>query len=183
MRQLTVIGTGPGAECYMHRAAMDAMAAADCVVAPARHMPLASGHCNTIELRDFESTFNRMEAEAGAVAVLVSGDPGLYSLLPLLKRRFPGVPLHVIPGISSLQSLCAAAGETWQDAAILSGHGRPLSTAKFLNTVERSGLTVLFCGNEWTPRRACELLNDAVGGLGERVRVTAGERLSYPDRG
>lgn len=38
------------------------------------------------------------------VVVMVSGDPGFYSLLPWLKKRFPESPLQVIPGVSSVQA-------------------------------------------------------------------------------
>ena len=182
MRELIVAGVGPGAEDQVTSAVREAIQTADCVVAAPRHLSLTEGHPNVIPLGDFRTTFEQMEAQEGRVVVLVSGDPGLYSLLPLLKRRFPQVPLHVLPGISALQSLCAVVEETWQDAAVLSGHGRPLSPAKFLNTVERSRLTLLFCGEERSPRWACEKLAEAVGNLGNRVEVVVGERLSYPDQ-
>lgn len=182
MRELFVAGVGPGAEDQVTLAVNDAIRAADCVVAAPRHLSLAEGHPNVIPLGGLRTTFERMEALDGRVAVLVSGDPGLYSLLPLLKKRFPHVPLHVLPGVSALQILCAAVEETWQDAAVLSGHGRPLSAARFLNTVERSRLTVLFCGEDHSPRWACEKLAGAVGDLGKRVEVVVGERLSYPDQ-
>ena len=185
--ELTVIGVGPGAAEQITPAALDALNTAGCVVAAERHMPLVSGDKDVIELRGINETFDKIEKrinERGRAAVLVSGDPGLYSLLPALKKRFPNTPLKVVPGIGALQCLCAAACETWQDAAILSGHGRPLSIAKFLNTVEQNRLTVLFCGDTrtgWTPRRACEELIRAVGNLSDRVEITVGERLSYPD--
>ena len=182
MHELIVAGVGPGAEDQVTPAVREAIQGADCVVAAPRHLSLAKGHSNIIPLEDFRTTFERMKAQEGLVVVLVSGDPGLYSLLPLLKRHFPDVPVCVLPGISALQCLCAAVGETWQDAAILSGHGRPLSAAKFLNTVEHSRLTVLFCGKEYSPRWACEKMAEAVGDLGTRVEVLVGERLSYPDQ-
>ena len=181
MRELIVVGVGPGASNQMTGAAVEALRSAGCVVAAPRHLSLCEGHPNVVALGDFGTTFARMEAERGSVAVLVSDDPGLYSLLPMLKRRFPDTPLRVLPGVSSLQCLCAVAGETWQDAVILSGHGRPLSAARFLNTVERNRLTLLLCGEERSPRWACTSLAGAVGDLGGRVEIVVGERLSYPD--
>lgn len=55
---------------------------------------------------------------------MVSGDPGYYSLLPWLKKRFAGNPIEVIPGISSVQSAFALITEPWQGALWLSFHGR-----------------------------------------------------------
>ena len=119
--ELIVAGVGPGAADQMTPAAAEAVRSAGCAVAAPRHLPLVAGHANVLTLGRFSETLDRVaeELERGTVAVLVSGDPGLYSLLPLLKRRFPTAPLRVLPGVSFFQSLCAAAGETWFDAAIL----------------------------------------------------------------
>ncbi len=181
--ELWVVGAGPGAADQLTPAASAALARAGCVVAAPRHANLAGDHPNVVPLKGIPETLDRVERELerGNVAVLVSGDPGIYSLLPVLKKRWPGRELRVLPGVGSLQSLCAAAGETWDDAAILSGHGKPLSAGRLLNTVERRRLTVVFCGGGRSPRWVCEALAGAVGGLGSRVEAVVGERLSYPD--
>ena len=87
--ELTVIGVGPGAAEQITPAALDALNKAGCVVAAERHMPLVSGDKDVIELRGINETFDKIEKrmnELGGTAVLVSGDPGLYSLLPALKK-------------------------------------------------------------------------------------------------
>lgn len=58
------------------------------------------------------------------VVVMVSGDPGFYSLLPWLKKKFPSIPVEVIPGISSVQAAFCLTGEAWQGGSWLSFHGR-----------------------------------------------------------
>lgn len=58
------------------------------------------------------------------VVVMVSGDPGYYSLLPWLKKQFPECPLTVIPGISSVQAAYCALAQPWQGSEWLSFHGR-----------------------------------------------------------
>lgn len=58
------------------------------------------------------------------VVVMVSGDPGYYSLLPWLKKRFSAVKIEVIPGISSIQAAFSLLTEPWQGASWLSFHGR-----------------------------------------------------------
>lgn len=58
------------------------------------------------------------------VVVLVSGDTGYYSLLPYLKKSFPNEPMEVVPGISSMTFAFARLKEVWQDADLLSFHGR-----------------------------------------------------------
>ncbi len=62
--------------------------------------------------------------QQGDVVVMVSGDPGYYSLLPWLKKKFSDYALEVIPGISSVQSAFCLLSEPWQGALWLSFHGR-----------------------------------------------------------
>lgn len=187
MRRIIVIGAGPGAEEFLTLEAVNALNNADVVVAAARHVNLAEkfkkSSANIIELKNFKDAFNEIKnlEENKLVIILVSGDTGIYSLLPLIKKNFADYNISVIPGISSLQSLCAAAGEMWHDAVILSGHGRPLSPQKFLNTVERNKSVLLFCGEDHSPNWAVDLIKNSVGDLASRTEIIIGERLSYQD--
>lgn len=179
--ELFVIGVGPGSPGQLTQDAKDAIAAVPFAAAAKRHLPLAVGCAEVIEMKNFDETFAQIDAalDRGPAAVLVSGDTGIYSLLPLIVKRFPGENLRVIPGISSLQSLCAAARTTWADAAILSGHGRTLSEAKLLDSADQNRRTIFFCGPQWNPGRVCRLL--AESGISS-LKITIGERLSYPDQ-
>ena len=120
--------------------------------------------------------FNEIEHETGKILLLVSGDPGLFSLLPVIKRKFPDERITVLPGISSLQMICARACESWNDAAILSGHGRQLSPGVFLNTIERNRITILFCDKNISPSWACNSLCSIAG-----LDVFIGECLGTPE--
>lgn len=179
--KLFVVGVGPGDADQLTSAARETIQRAGCVVAAPRHRALAGGHPNVVPLGKFEETFAAVDAalDRNSVAVLVSGDAGVFSLLPLLKKRFPGDDLEVIPGVSSLQSLCAAARETWIDAVVLSGHGRDLGEAKVLDAADQNRKTIFFCGPQWNPRRLCRLLADWDM---DHLRLTVGERLSYGDQ-
>ena len=59
------------------------------------------------------------------VAIVVSGDPGFYSILDWLKREFPKLQYQVIPGISSMQLAFARLAQSWYDCKFISLHGRP----------------------------------------------------------
>ena len=179
--KLYIVGAGPGDPSQLTAAAAQAIAGADCVVAAARHLALVPEHKKLIRLGKFEDAFKEIEERLalGSVTVLVSGDPGVYSLMPLLVKRFADqADVEVLPGICSLQYLCASAAEKWDSAVILSGHGREVSEAQILDAVDENRLTIFFCGPGKTPQWFCRLLSDH--GLGG-VRVTAGERLSYED--
>jgi precorrin-6y C5,15-methyltransferase (decarboxylating) CbiE subunit len=58
------------------------------------------------------------------VAVLVSGDPGLFSLAQKVVQRFGRDACGIISGISSVQVAFARVGLDWTDAHVLSAHGR-----------------------------------------------------------
>ena len=112
--KLYVLGAGPGGREEVTPAVSAAIAASRAVACAARHLHIAAGHPNVIEMKNFQDTFRRLreELEQGDAAVVVSGDPGIFSLLPLIKKNFPADGIVVLPGVSSLQSLCAKADQT-----------------------------------------------------------------------
>ena len=58
------------------------------------------------------------------MAVLVSGDPGLYSLAERLLRRFGRENCRVTPAVSSVQVAFARLGLSWDNVRVISAHGR-----------------------------------------------------------
>ena len=59
------------------------------------------------------------------VAVLASGDPLFYGVGALLLKKLGADMVDVIPALSSMQLAFAKAGLKWDDAYLLSLHGRP----------------------------------------------------------
>ena len=107
--------------------------------------------------------------------VLMSGDTGFFSgtkkLLPLL----PNCHVRVLPGLSSMSYLCARLGKRYEEAVPVSLHGREHDIAADVRAQETVFALV---GGEGGMAKLCARLVDA--GLGA-VRVSVGERLSYPD--
>ncbi|WNS46552.1 precorrin-6y C5,15-methyltransferase (decarboxylating) subunit CbiE [Paenibacillus sp. MMS20-IR301] len=58
--------------------------------------------------------------------VLASGDPLFYGIAGYLVRKFGPEHVEVIPHYSSVQLAFARLGDSWQDAELISLHGRPL---------------------------------------------------------
>ena len=174
--KIYVLSAGPGDPEELTPAVKEALMRSCAAAAAPRHRHLAGGHPNIIDMKDFKETFAalRSELDNGDVSVLVSGDAGIYSLLPLIKKNFQQEEIVVLPGISSFQSLCAKACETWQDAVILSGHGRGISDEKILDAVEHNRSVIFFCDADKNPAWLCSLLAEA--GLGA-VEAVTGERL------
>ena len=66
---------------------------------------------------------------AGTVCVLASGDPGFFGIVRPLAERFGPRALDVHPAPSSVALAFARLGLPWDDAVVVSAHGRPLEEA------------------------------------------------------
>jgi precorrin-6B C5,15-methyltransferase / cobalt-precorrin-6B C5,C15-methyltransferase len=64
-----------------------------------------------------------------SVCVLASGDPGFFGILRALLRRIDRRSLRVLPAPSSVALAFARLGLPWDDATVVSAHGRPLHDA------------------------------------------------------
>ncbi|HUQ64210.1 MAG TPA: precorrin-6y C5,15-methyltransferase (decarboxylating) subunit CbiE [Acidimicrobiales bacterium] len=78
---------------------------------------------------DLKSALDRLEDEPGPVCVLASGDPGFFGIVRVLTERFGSERLDVHPAPSSVSIAFARLGLPWDDAVVVSAHGRPLVDA------------------------------------------------------
>ena len=81
----------------------------------------------------------------------------------------------MVPGIASAVYLAARLKTSWEDAALVSLHGRE---EDFIQTVSRNRKTFLLLGGKDAGRRALERLREY--GMDEII-LHVGTRLSYPD--
>jgi precorrin-6B C5,15-methyltransferase / cobalt-precorrin-6B C5,C15-methyltransferase len=104
--------------------ALAALAKADLVVGAPRHLAEApippDAECQPIKRLD--DTLNAVEQHPGQVAVLASGDPGFFGIVRALRAR--GITPAVIPAVSSVALAFARLALDWDDALVLSAHGR-----------------------------------------------------------
>ena len=125
-KKITIVGCGPGSEEYLTAAAVSAVQRAKVILGAQRLLDLFPGsEARRVALGTrIEGLSRSLEdaVEDGPVAVLVSGDPGVFSLAKLVVRRFGRDACRVIPGISSVQAAFAAIGLDWADARIISAH-------------------------------------------------------------
>jgi precorrin-6Y C5,15-methyltransferase (decarboxylating) len=68
-------------------------------------------------------------AEGRRVCILASGDPGFFGIVRALGERLGPDRLAVHPAPSSVAMAFARLGLSWDDAAVVSAHGRPLEAA------------------------------------------------------
>ena len=114
-------------------------------------------------------------------AVLLSGDTGLYSgaaqLRAALEEEAEPVRFRYLPGISSVAVLAAALQVTWEDAVILSTHGRERDVVGHLRRERKVFLLVSGLGGVHS---TAELLKKAVANdvLPREIRIGYGFNLS-----
>ncbi|MGW8700487.1 precorrin-6y C5,15-methyltransferase (decarboxylating) subunit CbiE [Streptomyces lavenduligriseus] len=126
---ITVVGTGTGAP-----ADPDLLAGAALVVGGRRHLDavaLPEG-AERVVLGPLAPALDTVAEYVGKelpVVVLASGDPGFFGIVRALAERFGAGLLDVRPGVSSVATAFARIGLPWDDAVVVSAHGRELRTA------------------------------------------------------
>ena len=87
---------------------------------PGRHLVIGG---------DLGPVLDAIAGEPGRVCVLASGDPGFFGIVRALAARFGPEALDVRPAVSSVALAFARLGLPWDDAVVVSAHGRPLRAA------------------------------------------------------
>ena len=180
VREVCVIGVGMGNPNTLTVAARQALENCDLVLGSQRLLDDLSELGVTKKPIVGADKIERalLECDARRACVVMSGDVGFYSGANQLYERLEGLDaaVKVIPGISSLSYLCARLRTTWQDAYVVSAHGRNSDVA---GAVQTHAKTFVLAGTgRFSARGICEQL--VRRGLGN-VTVHVGERLSYED--
>lgn len=126
---ITVVGTGTGAQ-----ADAEVVAGAELVVGGRRHLDAVAlpETAERIVLGPLAPALDSIGEYVGKdrrVVVLASGDPGFFGIVRALAERFGSERLDVRPGVSSVAAAFARLGLTWDDAVVVSAHGREPRTA------------------------------------------------------
>ena len=178
VREIDIVGIGMGARDTLTFEAAAALDACDCMIGAKRMLEAVAregipAYAEIAPAKIAECI--AAHPEHRRVAVVMSGDSGFFSgtkkLLPLLA----GHGVRVIPGLSSMQVLCARLGTSWDDVRAISLHGREGSVVP---EVLKHGKVFALTDGADALKRVCADLVDA--GLGD-ARVAVGQRLSYPD--
>lgn len=181
MYKLKVVSLGPGHPDYILPIAKKEIAEAEVILCGERHLEsfdVAGKEVMIIGRGTPLSELMQRVKECYAArktAIVVSGDCGFYSLLSYTKKRVPAEDIEAIPGISSLQYFFAKIGMTWQDAEMMSLHGRDQDLLKRVATGNKVG--ILTDGEHNTAYIAKMLRENSYG---EKF-LYVGEDLSYSD--
>jgi precorrin-6Y C5,15-methyltransferase (decarboxylating) len=186
---VTVVGIGDDGCRSLTSRAMDAIARASVLVGGERQLaffPEFKGERLVIK-SGLDALLARLAelAEESTVCVLASGDPLFFGIGARVIERLGREHVEVIPQPSSVQWAFARAGLSWDDAEVLSLHGRPFE--QVLSRLRGAARVAVLTDKENTPQRvAAHLLAHGERGFsawvlenlcgpGERVRAFEGE--------
>ena len=176
--RVDLVGIGPGGTGGMTGEARQAIREADCLIGARRMLEAVreTGQtvCEAVAPDDILQCIRERQGTR-RFAVVLSGDTGFFSgarrLLPLLQD----CETRVLPGLSSMQALCARLETSYEDVVPVSLHGRD---GDIVPDVARHRRVFALVGGPEGAAELCRALTAA--GLGQ-VRAAVGERLGYPE--
>lgn len=176
-KKVTVIGIGPGASSLLVPAAKAALSEADLIIGAKRVTDaLANLHEPVLTASAAKETETLIrESDARRIVVAMSGDTGFFSgtkgLLPLISDLDP----EVIPGVSSVSYFSSRIGISWDDALLVSVHGRYCNLPAKVRTHRK---VFLLTGGD---NGVSEALQTLAGYGFSSLEAVIGENLSYPE--
>ncbi|MHB8481647.1 MAG: precorrin-6y C5,15-methyltransferase (decarboxylating) subunit CbiE [Nitrospiria bacterium] len=96
--------------------------------------------------------------EGKQVVILASGDPLFYGIGAFLIKRIGKEKVEVVPAVSAMQLAFARVKESWQEAALVSLHAKPVQNV--LPFLEEKGLIGLFTDDTNSPSAIARYLLD-----------------------
>ena len=184
--KIYIIGVGPGSSEYLTKKAIDTVEMSDYTVGSTRAIELFDDVQNTIpfnvkELLDTLEKGVKLAVDGNVVSILSTGDPGFSGVLNTVLRLsdengFSRQNIEVIPGISSLQLAAARCHIQWDNANVMTFHGR--ENIEDILPVINNGKTTIALPSRKVKDMAQFLLDN---GVEPDRKVTVCERLSYPD--
>ncbi len=184
-REVSLVGIGTGGADDFTVRAKKVCREAELIIGAKRMVRAAAlpGQDTFYSYRSEEiAAYIKEHPEYRKIAVVFSGDVGFYSgakkLLSLLNddgTENSDLELKVVPGISSVVYFCARLGIAWEDAALISMHGKQ---ANIISVIRDNKKTIVLTGNAEGIRTLCqEMVKYGYGDL----KVSVGENLSYPE--
>ena len=184
--KIYIVGIGPGSSEYLTKLAVDTVKNSDYTVGSTRAIELFDDIQNKIpfnvkELLDKLEEGVDLAIAGNSVSILSTGDPGFSGVLNTVLRisdekGFDKDKIEVIPGISSLQLAAARNHIQWDNANVMTFHGR--ENIEEILPVINNGKTTIALPSRKVKDMAQFLLDN---GVDENREVVVCERLSYDD--
>lgn len=179
MLRINIIGIGPGNPDLLTKEAASAIEESNVLIGDARMLAAYAKFdkkvFETFSTSKILEIIHELDPVDSIVGILVSGDIGFFSLAKTLTAKLENCDIKRYCGISSLVYFAQALNMSWDDARIISMHGRKNN---LVASVAQNSKVFSLTGGDNSPSVLCEEL--CKNGLGDCL-VYVGENLSYPE--
>ena len=198
MLRVNIVGIGPGNPKLLTGAALEAINQSTILIGDKRMLANFASKkrfYDTIKIAEICNICANANPEKDIVSILVSGDVGFFSLAKTISGKLPDCECVRFCGISSLVYFAQQLQMSWDDAKIISMHGRRQNFIEavahwddakiismhgrrqnFIEAVAHNEKVFALTGGENSPQALCaKLCRFGLGG----VQVYIGENLSY----
>lgn len=165
---INVVGVGMAGAKSLSPDVCSIVESADVLVGSQRHLDgfddllRRSARTEGWRLDNFDRTFEKVRSRLQSqpktrIVILASGDPLFFGLGRLLLTNFPAKQLAFYPHISSIQLAFSRLKQPWQNATLISVHGR--GEALLLAALKRGDSTIaLLTDSNLTPGAIAQLI-------------------------
>jgi cobalt-precorrin-7 (C5)-methyltransferase len=182
MSKLHLVGIGPGSREYLTFKAVKTVESSDMLIGSRRALELfEDGEAEKLELGvgNMEEMLKFAVSnalEGRSVALLSTGDPGFSGVLKPILKLAGEVDIEVIPGVSSIQACAAKLQIPWDEANIVTMHGKGIS--KEILTTLTNGKPTIILPNR-TVNELAHFLTE--NGVDPERKVAVCEKMTYYD--
>jgi cobalt-precorrin-7 (C5)-methyltransferase len=142
------VGIGPGSREYLTFKARKTVDSSDIIIGSRRALELFSdveAEKMVLGVRNMDEMLKvavSKACEGNSVALLSTGDPGFSGLLKPILKLAGELELEIVPGVSSVQLCAAKLNISWDEANIITMHGKGISK-EILNMLENGKSTII----------------------------------------
>ncbi len=182
MSKLHLVGIGPGSKEYLTFKAINVVESSDVLIGSKRALELFSEvNADKIELgvHNMGEMLNyavSKACEGKNVALLSTGDPGFSGVLKPILKLAGNLEFDVVPGVSSVQICASKLKISWDEANIITMHGKGISDE--LISLINNGKTTIILPNTTVEETTKYLLDK---GIDPNRKVSICENISYPE--
>lgn len=186
--KILLAGIGPGADSFRTKALNDAIEQADYVLGASRMVSDIKGKptLNIYSAKDIISFLKGLETKACQIVVLFSGDTGFYSgAISAYKAIMAKVScgelkasVNILPGISSVSYFASKLGISYDDAHIMSVHGKDEAYSQLVASALKNKKTISIMSDK---NQVNKLVADLSKTEARNAIMHVGINLSYED--
>ena len=182
MSKLHIVGIGPESIEYLTFKARDVVESSDILIGSRRALELFDDIDNEkieLEAGNMGEIFKLAvykTCQGNSVALLSTGDPGFSGVLKPILKLADNIDVEVLPGISSIQMCAAKLQISWDNANIITMHGKGIPN-EIISMLSNGKPTIIL------PNRTVnELVNFLLeNGIDPARNIAVCEKLTYTD--